>query len=58
LWGVELAISDDHPGLGQAIFVLLPDALWQRCYAHLLRNAKEHLPRKHDEDRMTELRWL
>ena len=36
----------------------MPDASWQRCYVHFLRNALDHLPRKRDDDCMTELRWL
>jgi putative transposase len=58
LKGVELAVSDDHAGLRKAIAEVMPDALWQRCYAHFLRNAVEHLPRKGDDDCLRELRWL
>lgn len=58
LCGVELVVSDDHAGLKQAIFELLPDALWQRCYVHFLRNALDYLPRKADDDCRTELRWI
>lgn len=58
LQGVEFVVSDDHPGLKKAIGELLPEALWQRCYVHFLRNAVDHLPRKADDDCLTELRWL
>jgi transposase-like protein len=58
LRGVEYVVSDDHEGLKQAIFETLPQAIWQRCYVHFLRNARGHLPHKHDDDCMTELRWL
>jgi putative transposase len=58
LRGVRLAISDQHAGLKQAISQLLPAAAWQRCYVHFLRNALDHLPRKADDDCLTELRWL
>ena len=58
LWGVEFVVSDDHAGLKQAIFELLPEAAWQRCYVHFLRNAVDHLPRKRDDDCCTELRWI
>ncbi len=58
LCGVRLAISDDHPGLKRAIAEVLPEAAWQRCYVHFLRNALDHLPRKADDDCLTELRWL
>jgi putative transposase len=58
LSGVRLAISDDHPGLKRAIAEVLPEAAWQRCYVHFLRNALDHLPRKAADDCLTELRWL
>ena len=37
---------------------VLPEAAWQRCYVHFLRNALDHLPRKVDDDCLQELRWL
>ena len=58
LRGVQFCVSDDHPGLKRAIGEVLPEALWQRCYVHFLRNALDHLPRKADDDCLTELRWL
>jgi putative transposase len=58
LRGVEYVVSDDHAGLKQAVPQVLPGAVWQRCYVHFLRNALDHLPRKHDDDCMTELRWI
>lgn len=58
LRGVRLAISDDHQGLKRAVAEILPDTAWQRCYVHFLRNALDHLPRKADDDCLTELRWL
>jgi putative transposase len=58
LSGVRLAISDDHPGLKRAIAEVLPEASWQRCYVHFLRNALDHLPRKSNDDCLTELRWI
>jgi len=56
--GVELVVSDDHAGLRAAIREALPEAAWQRCYVHFLRNALDHLPRKADDECMTELRWI
>jgi putative transposase len=50
--------SDNHEGLKQAIGELLSEAVWQRCYVHFLRNALGYLPRKRDDDCLTELRWL
>jgi putative transposase len=58
LRSVELVISDDHAGLRSAIEEVLAEAVWQRCYVHFLRNALDHLPRKADDDCLTELRWL
>ncbi len=58
LSGVELVISDDHAGLRKAIAEVFPKAVWQRCYVHFLRNALDYLPRKADNDCMTELRWI
>src|SRR5262245_43111824 len=58
LKGVELVVSDDHPGLVKAIGEAVPEAAWQRCYVHFLRNALDYLPRKHGDDCLAELRWL
>jgi transposase-like protein len=58
LRGVRLVVSDDHAGLKKAIGEVLPEAAWQRCYVHFLRNALDHLPRKANDDCLVELRWL
>jgi putative transposase len=58
LHGVELVISDDHAGLRKGIAEVFTEAVWQRCYVHFLRNALDYLPRKADNDCMTELRWI
>jgi putative transposase len=58
LHGVELVVSDDHAGLKKAIREVLPEALWQRCYVHFLRNALDYVPRKVDDDCLQELRWI
>ena len=58
LEGVIFVVSDDHPGLKKAIQEVLPEAAWQRCYVHFLRNAMDHLPRKADDDCLMELRWI
>jgi putative transposase len=58
LHGVEFVVSDDHSGLKRAIREVVPEAAWQRCYVHFLRNALDHLPRKAGDDCLTELRWL
>lgn len=58
LQGVLFVVSDHHEGLKAAIQEVLPQALWQRCYVHFLRNALDYLPRKADEDCLQELRWM
>lgn len=58
LTGVEFVVSDDHAGLKKAIQEVLPEAVWQRCYVHFLRNALDYLPRKADDDCLMELRWI
>lgn len=56
--GVLFVVSDDHVGLRKAIREVLPEAAWQRCYVHFLRNALDYLPRKADDDCLIELRWI
>lgn len=58
LTGVEFTVTDDHAGLRRAIQELLPEAAWQRCYVHFLRNALDYLPRKAPDDCLMELRWI
>ena len=55
---VEFVVSDDHPGLKQAIREVLIEAAWQRCHVHFLRNALDHLPRRANDDCLQELRWI
>ena len=45
-------------GAKAAIREVLPEAVWQRCYVHFLRNALDYVPRKVDHDCLQELRWL
>lgn len=56
--GVYFVANDDHPGLKQAVSEGLPAALWQRCYAHFLRNTLDYLPRQADDDCLQEMRWM
>jgi putative transposase len=58
LQGVEFVVSDDHVGLRMAIREVLPEAVWQRCYVHFLRNALDYVPRRVDDDCLQELRWF
>ena len=58
LTGVEFIVADDHAGLKAAICEVLPEAAYQRCYVHFLRNALDYVPRKVDDDCLQELRWI
>ena len=44
LRGIELATSDDHPGLRKALQAVLPSVKWQRCLFHLSQNATAYAP--------------
>ena len=45
LSGVELVISDAHPGLKQARCAVFGGVPWQRCQFHLQQNAQAYVPR-------------
>jgi Transposase and inactivated derivatives len=45
LSGVELVVSDAHPGLKDAIASVLPGAAWQRCRTHFMRNVLTRVPK-------------
>ena len=62
---IELRVPQDRQGRfrtevfeRRAIQEVLPEAVWQRCYVHFLRNALDYLPRKADDDCLQELRWI
>ena len=44
LSGVELATSDAHEGLKQALQECFPGLIWQRCQAHFRRNVLDQTP--------------
>lgn len=44
LRGVQLVISDAHPGLKRAIAEVFQGASWQRCRVHFLRNVAAKVP--------------
>jgi hypothetical protein len=54
----EFVVTDDHAGLRAALREVLAQAAYQRCYVHFLRNAPDYVPRRVDDDRLQELRWL
>jgi transposase-like protein len=43
--GVQLVISDAHPGLKGAIEAMLTGATWQRCRIHAMRNLMTKVPK-------------
>lgn len=45
LSGVQLVISDAHPGLRHAIASAFPGAAWQRCRAHFMSNLLTRVPK-------------
>jgi transposase-like protein len=45
LSGVQLVISDAHPGLVEAARSIMAGAAWQRCRTHYLRNLLTRVPR-------------
>jgi putative transposase len=46
LQGVQLIVSDDHPGLKAARIAVFGGIPWQRCQFHLQQNASQHVPRQ------------
>src|SRR3954453_20920808 len=46
LRGVQLVISDAHPGLKRAINEVFVGAAWQRCRVHFMRNLLARVPKK------------
>ena len=46
LRGVEVATSDAHEGLRQALTEHFPGTIWQRCQAHFRRNVIDQTPAK------------
>ena len=44
LTGVEYVVSDDHPGIKQALRARLTGVPWQRCQFHLAQNALHYAP--------------
>lgn len=46
LRGVQVVVSDDHPGLGAARQAVFPSVPWQRCQFHLAQNAQDHVGKR------------
>jgi putative transposase len=58
LSGVQLVISDAHPGLVSAIGSALPGAGWQRCRTHYLRNLLTRVPKSAQPHVATQIRTI
>lgn len=58
LSGVQLVISDAHPGLVTAIGSALPGAAWQRCRTHYLRNLLTKVPKSAQPHVATQVRTI
>ena len=58
LSGVQLVISDAHPGLIAAIGSALPGAAWQRCRTHYLRNLLTKVPKSAQPHVATQVRTI
>jgi putative transposase len=58
LSGVQLVISDAHPGLVAAIGAALPGASWQRCRTHYLRNLLTKVPKSAQPHVATQVRTV
>ena len=58
LSGVQLVISDAHPGLVAAIGSALPGASWQRCRTHYLRNLLTRVPKTAQPHVATQVRTI
>ena len=56
LISVQMVVSDSHKSIRRAIAKVYPDAAWQRCQVHFLRNILEAMPPKYKEGIKTELR--
>ncbi|MCS4103362.1 IS256 family transposase [Salinibacter ruber] len=54
LSGVEVATSDAHDGLVQALREAFPGLIWQRCQAHFRRNVLDQTPSGY-RDRMHQI---
>jgi transposase-like protein len=51
--GLKMITSDDHEGLKAALRACFPGVLWQRCQAHLQRNALAYVPKKEMQPEVT-----
>lgn len=55
---VDLVVSDAHKGLVKAIQEVFPEAVWQRCQVHFVRNILGKTPKKYATGLATDLRTM
>lgn len=58
LKSVQMVISDSHKAIRRAIAKVYPEAAWQRCQVHFVRNILDEMPAKYKEGIATELREM
>ena len=58
LTSVNMIISDSHKAILNAIVRTYPEAAWQRCQVHFLRNIVSEAPPRFQEGLSTELRMM
>ena len=56
--GVHMVISDAHKSILRAITKTYPNAAWQRCQVHFIRNILNETPARFKEGLKTELRRM
>ena len=54
--GVKWVISDGHEGIQKATSTQWPEATWQRCWAHFMRNALAKVNHRHKDALAKELK--
>ncbi len=55
LSAVDIVISDNHKGLVKSIKECFPNASWQRCQVHFMRNIMDKTPKKYQAGLKEEL---
>ncbi len=58
LRSVKMFISDAHKAIRRSIAKVYPDAAWQRCQVHLVRNILDATPKTYQKGLQTELREM
>lgn len=58
LHSIQMIISDAHKSIRHAAASVYPNAAWQRCQVHLLRNILDDTPVKYKEGLKSELREM